>query len=55
MLKLISLSSQGIIIFHNLNRVLYYHYEAPPGFNFDVGVNEDPIMFDNSLEYYNLE
>lgn len=35
--------------------VLYYHYEAPPGFNFDVGVRDDPIMYDDSLEYYNLE
>lgn len=35
--------------------VLYRHYESPPGFGFDVGQRDEPIMYDPSLEYYNLD
>lgn len=35
--------------------VLYRHYESVPGFGFDVGQRDDPIMYDNSLEEYNLK
>lgn len=35
--------------------MLYRHYESVPGFGFDVGQRDDPIMYDQSLEDYNLE
>lgn len=35
--------------------MLYRHYESPPGFGFDVGQRDDPIMYDPSLEDDNIE
>jgi hypothetical protein len=35
--------------------VLYDYYCSPGGFCFDVFDRNDPIMYDKSLEYYNLD
>jgi hypothetical protein len=35
--------------------VNYFHYEAPPGYCFDINCHDDPIMDDPDLENYNLD
>ena len=32
----------------------YSYYSSPGSFGFDVGERDDPIMYDKSLEFYNL-
>jgi hypothetical protein len=35
--------------------VLYNHYSAPDGFNFDCYSNDDPIVDDPNLSTYNVD
>ena len=36
-------------------QVMYRHYSAPPGFNFDWWSHDEPIHDNKNLEYYNIE
>jgi lysosomal alpha-mannosidase len=35
--------------------VLFNHYSAPPGFNFDTYSEDDPIVDNPNLSTYNLD